>query len=284
MLDYHDFDERNGSMTAETESGLTVTIEQDTFAENPWKAWDGCLPVAVKTFEYRGSDITDDSDLLKLSGIVQKELTKREFKAWLDKLSECEIQSNFHTESLTPYKIVETIAYGAYMPMKDVFRHMSYSEIIDEALGLFDCEDFDLIAELYEFAGIPARSLSAHGYSQGDYVELLFVATPDFFKVTGCKPESFDMETEARQARDLYESWAFGDVYGYVIEDSDGQTLDSCCGFYGKLWENDAYIFDEINSALESIETNAKRKRATRLKELIRNRVPLDKRNQALAG
>ena len=31
-----------------------------------------------------------------------------------------------------------------------------------------------------------------------------------------------------------YLSWANGDVYGYVVEDENGEHLDSCWGFYGE--------------------------------------------------
>lgn len=30
-----------------------------------------------------------------------------------------------------------------------------------------------------------------------------------------------------------YSAWANGEVYGFVVEDSDGETLDSCWGFIG---------------------------------------------------
>ena len=31
----------------------------------------------------------------------------------------------------------------------------------------------------------------------------------------------------------LYEQWANGDVWGFIVEDGDGNELDSCWGFYG---------------------------------------------------
>ena len=31
----------------------------------------------------------------------------------------------------------------------------------------------------------------------------------------------------------LYEQWAQGDIWGFIIENSDGEELDSCWGFYG---------------------------------------------------
>jgi len=31
----------------------------------------------------------------------------------------------------------------------------------------------------------------------------------------------------------LYDRYLTGDVYGYIIEDDDGNRIDSCWGFYG---------------------------------------------------
>ena len=36
-----------------------------------------------------------------------------------------------------------------------------------------------------------------------------------------------------RSEVETYDQYLRGDVYGYVIEDEDGDTLDSCWGFYG---------------------------------------------------
>ena len=32
---------------------------------------------------------------------------------------------------------------------------------------------------------------------------------------------------------EVYEQWANGDIWGYIVEDQDGNELDSCWGFYG---------------------------------------------------
>jgi hypothetical protein len=37
----------------------------------------------------------------------------------------------------------------------------------------------------------------------------------------------------AQSVADEYTSWANGDCYGYIIEDADGEELDSCWGYVG---------------------------------------------------
>lgn len=67
---------------------------------------------------------------------------------------------------------------------------------------------------------------------------------------------------------ETYNQYLNGDVYGYVILDEDGSTLDSCWGFYGLEWAIEAahesadYEIQEITrkrneQAVEEIEASA---------------------------
>lgn len=44
-----------------------------------------------------------------------------------------------------------------------------------------------------------------------------------------------------------YSAWATGDVYGYVVEDSDGNEIDSCWGYIGS--DEFAYMYQQAVSA-----------------------------------
>jgi|TARA_Y100000310_G_scaffold112057_1_gene110494 hypothetical protein len=61
--------------------------------------------------------------------------------------------------------------------------------------------------------------------------------------------------------------------WGYVIEDDEGEHLDSCRGFIGRQWCEEA-----ARESLAIYIADAKRERVERLKTMIRNRVPLDLR------
>lgn len=37
----------------------------------------------------------------------------------------------------------------------------------------------------------------------------------------------------ARQACKIFNQWANGDVYGFIVKDKEGNDVDSCWGFYG---------------------------------------------------
>ena len=50
-----------------------------------------------------------------------------------------------------------------------------------------------------------------------------------------------------------YEQWCRGEVYGYVIEDSDGEEIESCWGYYG-----DDVAIDEGKSMADSLAQNGR--------------------------
>ena len=58
-----------------------------------------------------------------------------------------------------------------------------------------------------------------------------------FFPVADLQGEGIDRERAVKILEgeiEEYSSWATGDCYGYVIEDENGDELDSCWGFYGQ--------------------------------------------------
>lgn len=65
-----------------------------------------------------------------------------------------------------------------------------------------------------------------------------------------------------------------GEIYGWIVEDEDGETLESCWGYIG---ESDYALQEGLDTA-EGIEKRRNRSRLDKLKAMIRNRVPLMKR------
>ena len=131
--------------------------------------------------------------------------------------------------------------------------------------------DLDRLVEFYKLLDIPAYTTTVHGYCQGDWAELLVALTPEAAVRYGDRADvwaKWRAEAEARQwdsakaktdwvhaqvseeicrpTTELYANWAFGDVYGYVIDMRiDGPTpednpdewtegVESCWGFYGR--------------------------------------------------
>lgn len=122
----------------------------------------------------------------------------------------------------------------------------SINEYIRE---MIDCsctnsERLEALCDLYNMIGWPALLRTIRGYAQGDWAEVLAVATPEFQKACGNKKGFWDDPEKLRPSIDLFADWAYGNVYGYIINtlDEDGESnndnVDSCWGFFGDYDEN----------------------------------------------
>ena len=71
-----------------------------------------------------------------------------------------------------------------------------------------------------------------------------------------------------------YDQYISGDVYGYTVEDKDGNQIDSCCGFYGHDNEESG-LLDQAKPAIDSEIIHRHKTRQGKVKQLIKNHVPL---------
>lgn len=126
---------------------------------------------------------------------------------------------------------------------------------------------------LYDHSGISIRA-SAHpgpwdpGGWDSTMVGFIYTTAERMTELCGAPdyvPESEDMEPEAWRRKQLvgeveeYNLFLTGQVYYFVIEDEDGETLDSCGGFLG-----DEYVKEAANEAAEACaDERERRKRAT---------------------
>jgi len=71
-----------------------------------------------------------------------------------------------------------------------------------------------------------------------------------------------------------------GNVWGYVAEDSKGNNVDSCWGFSGDI--DKSGMIDEAKNAIDYDYEKAKKKHISKVKAMIKNGVPLEKRTMLL--
>ena len=85
---------------------------------------------------------------------------------------------------------------------------------------------------------------------------------------------------------ETYDNFLTGQVYGYVVEDQEGEHIDSCWGFYGYKSESWDYMLSEAKSMVDwRIEESEREKQeyikrhvawhTERVKQWIRSNVPL---------
>lgn len=137
---------------------------------------------------------------------------------------------------------------------------------------------------LYDHSGITMSTVRSYPYNclwDSMQVGYIYATFEDIKKEFGAKRISKKIKEKALDVLlaevKVYDQYIMRDVYGYVIEDSKGEEIDSCWGFYG----NDATI-EEAKSIIDSHILEARKVKNRKLKRLIINNVPLNKRTNLL--
>lgn len=245
-------------MIYETENykGFQIDIVQDEDPENPFEAWDCEPPLAVYSCDY--GSITEYA--MQYGNVNNPPILTREQilanKTLIFDLFA--VKSWFSLRSIREYTDVD-------------FADVLNNELTDILCGMNDSDRLDTLCDLYNAAGIPAICEDVRGSSQGDWAKVLAVATPEFQKACGNGP-GFDWHKSLKQSIQLFEDWAFGNVYGYSIDDLDA----SCFGYYGD--PETSGLLDDAKSAIDNHIESERREHLDRVKTWIRNRVPLTHR------
>lgn len=279
-LDFEWHDSRNGGEYRAEVGGFIVKAIRDESAESPWEAWDGQPPLIV----YYDRSLDEKGDVPNPLAGMSDSFIARNWRAL------CKIFDQ------APDAAQERKADYDFERIADAKR-----ELLDEWLEEIKPSRYSghagdymtALGELCELRGWPVLSTSSHGYSQGDYAELLLIFSPDYAKAIGAKwPRTKAAKAEARERlksdAKLWGAWAWGDVYGFVIEPSDdselpGDCLDSCFGFYGDDF-TESGLAEAAAESLAYIRKERRERRLAKLKELIRARVPLATRAAILEG
>jgi hypothetical protein len=259
----------NAPVETEDYRGFTIEIFRDEDGGNPWKDMDGNPPIAV----YYDRGITEYATKYGHANELP-ELTREQMHA-----HKAEIASLLGFGTL--YQAAKA-SMGGYRDTAEDAIHEALRNHLE--YNRSDRERLEALESLWNMAGVPAVLGTSTGYSQGDYAYVLAVATPEFLKAMGSDAETWSADN-FRALRDsirLYGYWAWGDVYGYVVEDEDGETLDSCWGYYGDYksseWE---YMLSEARSAVDYRIEDERRAKIEQVKTWIRNRVPFQYRRIA---
>jgi len=207
---------RNGAAYVARLGRYVLRIEQNTNPENPWSAfWGGEPPLMVRSGG-RHSETHTYGDFPNRAHSARA-FTRATLKAF--------VRSQWYGDQ----------------ERAEVWRdalHACGPDIADRARGLLDLaeqEDGDreclnILTRAFDAIRWTCLNTSSYGYSQGDHADLLLVASPDWLKKTGQPIQGAPSQLAA--AAKLYGYWAWGDVWGVVVETSDGEQVDSCWGYY----------------------------------------------------
>lgn len=211
----------------------SVKIDNDPDAESPWESWDCMTPLAWLSLTGGGVTAWDSGDgILTPLDTVPPAWASRHWRALCDILR---LDPQDHDSDAR-----ENADYHGGLSDS---RLALFQERLQEMESFYwgPCSDhFDALAAIWKLRGVPALTFQRNGYSQGDSVLGLLVETPEHAARCGYDPKKpgHDVGAGLEGAANLFGAWAFGDIYGFTIENSHGEHVDSCWGFYGSPWGN----------------------------------------------
>lgn len=227
--------------------GYKINIRQDECPENPFEVWD-CEPplIACTGSRHGGASYYQNAPegWRELVGLLPASCFERKNRVGIFK--------KLLGDKMTIREFAEILAeWSNDLPA-------CISDCLDAHYGQKPEEGWsqagewlDTAESLLKHGGIPCLSTQSNGYSQGDSTLLLVILTPEWLKMTGCKPERF--AESLQQTADLYGAWAWGDVYGISeILDPTGDEIEngSCWGFYGSD-HNKSGLLEHAKSSID---------------------------------
>lgn len=236
-----------------TYKGYDIVIKHDGYSENPWEAWDGCVPLITKYGRFH-KDYSDGD----IENFLESYLSYNQIKR--------------HQT-----RVLEMMGFDADDFRKD-YEGEDITDMVTEELSNFIREDIENKVKFCEEFDIKHYSATSRGYSQGDWTDTFFCWTPEFEKITGRDYKSMT-DKDFESAFKLFGYWAWGDVYWYEVTDKDGQFIDSCGGFYGDD-HRESGILDEAEGSVDYDIKSKRQKHFEQLRTWIKNKVPFQYRTK----
>jgi hypothetical protein len=279
-----DYDDKANESRAEYR-GLVIRAIQDSDCSNPWQDSDGMAPLLWTS----GEGWNDESGAYDIESVLGSTRYFSDYQLGRKWRQLCSAIGVDDPAALEAELKAERKEYGGRLAD---YRRDKLESILSELKPAgrswgAACDYIDALERLWRLAGVVALDFQRNGYSQGDTVRGLLVAHPDWLKAMGITA-GHDMQADLESQADVFGAWVFGDCFGYVIEqadadgDPDGETLDSCWGFIGDDFAKSG-LADAAKESADSILASAAKRKAAKLKELIRNHVPLAMRPAILA-
>lgn len=228
-----------------------IDIYRDENASNPFEDWDGCVPIMVNGGrKFCSHDYAGASD-----AFVPTTSQYRRHKKALLAVFDLDKDGQYYTAPTDPAE--------------------QERELFDAIADAVKEQDYDKLEDVARIIGLPCLNTCSQGYCQGDYVDIIAVWPKAWGQENRPKATPQQIAKELQAAVDLFGAWAWGDVFGYVVTDTvTDDEVGSCWGYYGDDHKASG-LLEAATAEAEHAERTEKTRHATRLKNWIRNRVPL---------
>ena len=254
-----------------TVNNLAIKIVPHDAPENPFTDWD-CNPPIMVADDRNSLNEFGNQDLKNVLNLFSDWYISHNWREICDILG---FHHGDHDELARNHA-----QHNRPMPLGEARRHIFQEELYE----ITGSRLLSILASLYAMIGIPAKTLVRTGCSQSEYLNILVVLTPQWRQLTGYSPKDKDNQDVFTSTADLYSYWAFGNVWGYIIEDQYGEYVDSCWGYYGHPYQPQlSHMWDDINEAANRYLLTVRHTYQNRLKALIKNNVPFAERQSILS-
>jgi hypothetical protein len=276
-----EYDESSGypAISRASYRGLTIEAIQDESPSNPWTDSDGFAPLLWYSLG-GGSEEHGNADLTAPLAAFSDAAISRHWRKLCAILAP-DVDADALSSELAKARRDNPPQWrGSLSELKREALEERLNDMAPAGHRSWPVDYVDALEELWTLAGCEALAFQRNGYSQGDSVLGLLVATPAWRKAMGI-PAKRDLASDLRGQADIFGAYFWGDVYGVAIVAPDDSTLDSIWGFVGSDFEKSGLAEAGVELA-DSILADASRRRTAKAKELIRNRVPVAYRGAAL--
>ena len=134
-----------------------------------------------------------------------------------------------------------------------------YSDRFNNLENMTDAQLWDILNRhyiflplyLYDHSGITMNTSGFHCPWDSGQVGWIYVSLEDVRKEYGKKRVSRQLrekvEEYLKSEVKVYDQYLRGEVYGFVVEDQEGEHVNSCWGFYG---DYDGYVLEEARQSI----------------------------------
>lgn len=238
--------------------GYLIKFFQDEFPINPFEEWEQ-PPLMYKGPRHSENDFSDgEIDNYLTSYLTLNQITRNQAK-------------------ILEFIGMDFSTFNRYYSREEYSRE-DRAQALREELDNTILYSIESRAKFCELFNIPYYFGTAIGYSQGEWANVLTILTPDYISLSGIKPKYFKDNLECNFK--LFQSWMFGDTFGYTINDPEGREIESIWSYFGEIEDSGA-----IESAKAEIEANIRQRtfaKIKKLKALILAKLPLFKRQLIL--
>lgn len=225
-------------------AGFTIVIHSDEDPMNPRTEWDNVATMVCWHSRYNLGDEHDHKDTeAMLLSIVEDD----------DALEEINRQSDEDYDNLPDSNSESWDKHCQRVEELDKERLQKIHDLADQKIVM-------LPLYLYDHSGITMNTGGYHCPWDSGQVGWIYVEIDKALKEWGGLGGLSNAEQIAKIEEYLkgevktYDDYLTGQVYGYVVEDEDGNHIDSCWGFFG--YPYDEYMLSEAKALAERARDN----------------------------